>query len=64
MLHAYFFFLFCMNLCICRVFLFFELVSEFKILSGIVQLEIGDATMWYESLVFNTKPRWVDLVEC
>jgi hypothetical protein len=45
--------LFCMNLCICRVFVCFNLVSKFKFLVGIAQLVVGDATMWYQSSSFQ-----------
>jgi hypothetical protein len=36
--------LFCMNLCICRVSICFNFVYSSKILCGIAQLDVGDAT--------------------
>jgi hypothetical protein len=45
--------LFCMNSCILRVFVCFNVVSKFEFLVGIAQLVVGDATLWYQSSSFQ-----------
>jgi hypothetical protein len=45
--------LFCKNPCICRVFVCLNLVYNSFFYHGIVQLDVGDATIWCQRSSFQ-----------